>query len=64
MDNPNLIVNKQGVMMFAEEDRVVATKGIELGEMVVTGISSGGFYIHVKVDGMTLTYPAQDLKKA
>ncbi len=50
--------------MFSIDDVVVATKGIELGEMTVTGISAGGFYIHVTVDGMTLTYPAQDLKKA
>ncbi|MDN3613248.1 MAG: hypothetical protein ACPG5L_16145 [Vibrio gallaecicus] len=50
--------------MFSIDDVVVATKGIELGEMTVTGISAGGFYIHVTVDGMALTYPAQDLKKA
>ncbi|WEM45804.1 hypothetical protein PTW35_22295 (plasmid) [Photobacterium sp. DA100] len=50
--------------MFSVDDRVVATKGIELGEMVVTGLSSGGFYVHVTVNGMTLTYPVKDLKKA
>ena len=52
--------------MFSIEDRVIATKGIELGEMVVTGLSSGGFYVHVSTieGGLTLTYPMQDLKKA
>lgn len=52
--------------MFSIEDRVVATKGIELGEMVVTGLSAGGFYVHVTTieGGFTLTYPMQDLKKA
>ncbi|MCW8333463.1 hypothetical protein J4N42_08505 [Vibrio sp. SCSIO 43135] len=50
--------------MFSIEDVVVATKGIDLGEMVVTGLSAGGFYVHVKAGEMTLTYPAQDLKKA
>ncbi|MGF1734335.1 hypothetical protein [Photobacterium satsumensis] len=50
--------------MFSVEDRVVATKGVDLGEMVVAGLSSGGFWVHVKVDGMDLTYPARDLKKA
>ncbi|EGA68766.1 hypothetical protein VISI1226_10562 [Vibrio sinaloensis DSM 21326] len=50
--------------MFAIDDVVIATKGIELGQMVVVGISSGGAYIHVRVDGMTLTYPVKDLKKA
>lgn len=51
--------------MFSVDDRVVATKGVELGEMVVTGLSAGGGYVHVTtVEGaMTLTYPAQDLKK-
>ncbi len=49
--------------MFAIDD-VVVTKGIDLGQMVVTGLSSGGYYVHVKVDGMSLTYPARDLKKA
>ncbi|MEZ8018964.1 hypothetical protein AB4393_06115 [Vibrio splendidus] len=52
--------------MFSVDDRVVATKGVELGEMVVTGLSAGGGYVHVTtVEGaMTLTYPTQDLKKA
>jgi poly(3-hydroxybutyrate) depolymerase len=50
--------------MFAIEDVVVATKGIDLGKMVVTGLSAGGFYVRVEVDGMTLTYPAKDLQKA
>ncbi|WP_169739001.1 MULTISPECIES: hypothetical protein [Vibrio] len=50
--------------MFAIDDIVVATKGVDLGKMVVTGLSGGGNYVHVKVDGMQLTYPAKDLKKA
>lgn len=50
--------------MFSLEDVVVATKGKDFGEMTVVGLSSGGYYIRVSVDGMTLTYPAQDLKKA
>ncbi|ARP40768.1 hypothetical protein FB440_104288 [Vibrio crassostreae] len=53
--------------MFSVDDRVVATKGVELGEMVVIGLSAGGGYVHVTtVEGaiMTLTYPAKDLKKA
>ncbi|MDN3717596.1 hypothetical protein AB4343_01775 [Vibrio breoganii] len=50
--------------MFEIEDVVVATKGIDLGQMVVTGLSAGGHYVHVTVDGMTLTYPARDLSKA
>lgn len=52
--------------MFSVDDRVVATKGVELGEMVVTGLSAGGYYVHVTtVEGaMPLTYPMQDLKKA
>ncbi|MCW1890485.1 hypothetical protein OK016_19720 [Vibrio chagasii] len=29
--------------MFSVDDRVVATKGVELGEMVVTGLSAGGY---------------------
>ncbi|PFG58321.1 hypothetical protein ATG66_0863 [Vibrio sp. ES.051] len=49
--------------MFLIGDVVVATKGIDLGEMIVTGLSSGGFYTHVKAGEKTLTYPAQDLKK-
>lgn len=52
--------------MFSVDDRVVATKGVELGEMVVTGLSAGVYYVHVTtVEGaMPLTYPMQDLKKA
>ncbi|MDA0147891.1 MULTISPECIES: hypothetical protein [Vibrio] len=50
--------------MFSIGDLVVATKGIELGQMEVTGFSSGGFYVHVLVNDMSLTYPAKDLKKA
>ncbi|RJG48961.1 hypothetical protein [Motilimonas pumila] len=52
--------------MFSIEDKVVATKGIDLGAMVVTGLSSGGYYVHVKSEenNCTLTYPARDLKKA
>ncbi len=50
--------------MFSIDDVVVATKGIDLGEMIVTGVSGGGSYVHVKVDGMALTYPTKDLKKA
>jgi len=50
--------------MFAIDDLVVATKGIDLGQMIVSGLSAGGFYVHVKVDGMSLTYPMRDLKKA
>ncbi|MFA0439072.1 hypothetical protein BCU66_009575 [Vibrio sp. 10N.286.49.B1] len=50
--------------MFAIDDLVVATKGVDLGQMVVVGTSAGGHYVHVKVDGATLTYPARDLKKA
>ncbi|WP_167494637.1 MULTISPECIES: hypothetical protein [Vibrio] len=50
--------------MFAIDDRVVATKGVDLGQMVVTGISGGGYYVHVKAGDITLTYPAQDLQKA
>ncbi|PSW22256.1 hypothetical protein C9I98_03055 [Photobacterium sanctipauli] len=50
--------------MFSIDDRVVATKGVDIGEMVVTGLSSDGFYVHVKAGDITLTYPAQDLQKA
>ncbi|MGF1754462.1 hypothetical protein L4C33_12795 [Vibrio makurazakiensis] len=50
--------------MFAIDEVVVATKGVDLGEMVVTGISGGGTFIHVKAGDITLTYPARDLKKA
>jgi hypothetical protein len=50
--------------MFAIDDVVVATKGVDLGQMVVVGVSSGGHYIHVKAEGATLTYPAKDLKKS
>ncbi|CAK4075562.1 hypothetical protein OH458_14640 [Vibrio sp. MarTm2] len=50
--------------MFSIDDVVVATQGIDLGQMVVVGISSGGAYIRVSVDGMTLTYPVKSLKKA
>ncbi|PST92412.1 hypothetical protein [Photobacterium jeanii] len=49
---------------FAIEDKVVATKGVDLGVMIVTGLSGGGYYVHVKAGDKTLTYPAQDLKKA
>jgi hypothetical protein len=50
--------------MFAIEDVVFATKWIDLGKMVVTGLSAGGLSVRVEVDGMTLTYPAKDLQKA
>ena len=50
--------------MFAIDDVVVATKGVDFGKMVVVGLSSGRFYVRVTVDGMTLTYPARDLQKA
>ena len=52
--------------MFSVDDRVVTTKGVELGEMVVTGLSAGGYYVHVKTveSALPLTYPMQDLKKA
>ncbi len=50
--------------MFSIDDEVVATKGIDLGTMVVIGVSSGGFYTHVKAGDATLTYPTKDLKKA
>lgn len=50
--------------MFSVDDVVVATKGVDLGQMVVVGLSSGGAYVHVKVDGMSLTYPVRDVKKA
>ncbi|WP_198160208.1 hypothetical protein [Photobacterium sp. J15] len=51
--------------MFEVDDQVVATKGADLGPMVVTGLSGGGFYVHVKTsDQHTLTYPAKYLKKA
>ncbi|ABU74268.1 hypothetical protein VIBHAR_06377 [Vibrio campbellii ATCC BAA-1116] len=50
--------------MFSIGDVVVATKGIDLGEMVVTGLSSGGFYVRVQAGEATLTYPAKDVKKA
>ncbi len=50
--------------MFSIGDVVVATKGIDLGEMVVTGLSSGGFYVRVQAGEETLTYPAKDVKKA
>ncbi|MGF1684178.1 hypothetical protein L4D09_15455 [Photobacterium makurazakiensis] len=50
--------------MFAVDDLVVATKGVDLGQMVVTGTSGGDFYVHVKAGDKKLTYPAQDLKKA
>ncbi|WP_156309815.1 hypothetical protein [Vibrio nereis] len=50
--------------MLSIDDVVVATKGVDLGQMVVAGLSSGGFYVHVKAGEMTLTYPAKDLKKA
>lgn len=54
----------QGTEMLSIDDVVVATKGVDLGQMVVAGLSAGGFYVHVKVGEMTLTYPAKDLKKA
>lgn len=50
--------------MFSIGDVVVAIKGIDLGKMVVTGLSGGGFYTHVKAGEKTLTYPSKDLKKA
>ncbi|WP_164684161.1 hypothetical protein [Vibrio maerlii] len=50
--------------MFSIDDRVVATKGVDNGEMVVVGLSAEGFYVHVRGEGVKLTYPAQDLKKA
>ncbi|WP_394246501.1 hypothetical protein [Vibrio profundi] len=50
--------------MFAIDDLVIATKGVDLGQMVVTGISAGGSYVHVKAGDITLTYPAKDLNKA
>lgn len=53
-----------GIKMFAIDDVVVATKGVELGPMIVVGLSAGGYYAHVLVNGMTLTYPSLDLKKA
>ena len=49
---------------FSIDDQVVATKGVDLGTMVVTGLSSHGYYVHVNASGITLTYPARDLKKA
>ncbi|MEZ8096106.1 hypothetical protein L4D00_15405 [Photobacterium swingsii] len=50
--------------MFELDDQVVATKGVDLGVMVITGFSGGGAYIHVKAGDMTLTYPVKDIKKA
>ncbi|MDV6249751.1 hypothetical protein [Vibrio sp. EA2] len=50
--------------MFSIGDEVVATKGVDLGKMVVTGVSGGGAYTHVKVEGAALTYPTKDLQKA
>ncbi|MDF2152921.1 hypothetical protein [Vibrio sp. CAU 1672] len=50
--------------MFQIDDVVVATKGSVVEQMVVTGLSSGGFYVHVKAENKTLTYPAKDLEKA
>lgn len=50
--------------MLSINDVVVAIKGIDLGEMVVTGLSAGGYYVHVKAGESTLTYPAKDLKKS
>lgn len=50
--------------MFSIGDEVVASKGIDLGKMVVTGTSGSGFYTHVNAGGKTLTYPTKDLKKA
>ncbi len=35
--------------MFSIGDVVVATKGVEQGEMVVTGLSSGGFTLTLKL---------------
>jgi len=51
--------------VLSVDDRVVATKGVELGEMVVTGLSAGGYYVHVTTleGAVPLTYPMQDLKK-
>ncbi|MEH0664680.1 hypothetical protein H4F18_04255 [Vibrio scophthalmi] len=50
--------------MYAIGDVVVATKGKDFGPMTVYGLSSGGFYVHVKADGLMLTYPAKDLQIA
>ncbi|MCF7480228.1 hypothetical protein L3V31_00565 [Vibrio sp. J1-1] len=50
--------------MFSIGDEVVATKGIDLGKMVVTGVSGGGSYTHVKASDAALTYPTKDLQKA
>lgn len=50
--------------MLSIDDVVVSTKGVDLGQMVVVGLSGGGFYVHVKAGEMTLTYPLKDLKKA
>lgn len=50
--------------MFSIDDVVVATKGVDFGQMTVTGLSSGGYYVHVKAGDLTLTYPAKDLQKA
>ncbi len=44
--------------MFSIGDVVVATKGIDLGEMVVTGLSSGGFYTHVKAGEKNTNLPS------
>ncbi|EDP59527.1 hypothetical protein AND4_10234 [Vibrio sp. AND4] len=50
--------------MFSIGDVVVATKGIDLGKMIVKGLSSGGFYARVQAGEATLTYPTKDIKKA
>ena len=50
--------------MYSVGDVVVATKGVNFGELVVTGQSSGSSYTHVKTSQATLTYPTKDLKKA
>ncbi|WP_423840638.1 hypothetical protein ONE56_17930 [Vibrio mytili] len=50
--------------MFSIGDEVVATKGVDLGKMVVSGVSGGGAYTHVKANGAVLTYPTRDLRKA
>lgn len=57
-------IDKKVFNMFSIGDVVVSIKGIDLGKMVVTGLSGGGFYTHVKAGEKTLTYPSQDLKKA
>ncbi|GEM75345.1 hypothetical protein [Vibrio sagamiensis] len=57
-------LHKKVFKVYSIGDVVVAIKGINLGELVVTGQSSGGSYTHVKTSQETLTYPTKDLKKA